>query len=123
MDQSKFNLPGALNNAPTAPPLDTPSSSAEKSASTSATLAQTAENLISLGMPNSENVTKPSATPDKPGANVLAMRMLCAFATQLERAGVAEWRQVKLKDGRSGWALFFSSANWRKDGNELVPTR
>jgi len=117
MDQLKFNPPGASNNAPTAPPLDTPSSSAEKSVSISDTLAQTApENLISLGMPNSENAMKPSA-------NALAMRMLCAFATQLERAGVAEWRQAKLKDGRSGWVLFFSSTNWRKDETELVPTR
>ena len=112
------NHRGGLNSVPTAPPQDTQFTNAG-SASTLGTSEPTVQPsqtyqdiapLLTLS-PNAENLS----------TNALASRMLAAFANQLERAGLVEWRHVTLKDQRAGWVLFFDADNWVKNGSELLP--
>ena len=116
-NQSQLNPSGVSNSAPTAPPPDMQSTNAAASASTLATLAQTVpENPISR---DTANLLESLQNDESLLANALAMRMLCAFADKLKAENMVSWHSVTLKDGRSGWALFFSADRWENTGQNL----
>lgn len=119
-NQAVSNLLGGLSNAQIALQQATQFSNAE-SASMSGTLEPTAQ--PSLDSQAIVPLLKLSPSAETLSANALASRMLAAFANQLERAGLVEWRHVTLKDQRSGWVLFFPASCWIKNGSELLPTR
>ena len=115
-----LNPPGALSNAPTVTLPAMPSTNAD-GVGISGTSGQTVQTSPICPDTASLSVSLPNGEIQE--ANALAMRMLMAFANQLQARGMVEWRVCKLRDGRVGWALFFPLPEWGKVGSEIVPTR
>lgn len=117
MKKQKSGQNGGSKDAATELPLDTQSTSVE--------LTKPQENHhISVMLDTTARQSKDSPATEKPlgvGHNANYANLISALADKL--GDLIEWRKITLKDGRSGWALFFSSDKWLVDPTtrELTP--
>jgi len=106
-DQTKSNQNGAQNGEMTALHRALLSTNA---ASTRSPKSPPTSDISGISVQKSQTSLQPTDNfQDAPNA----ARLIHALASKL--GTLVEWRFLTLKDGRQGWALFFSATKWEKD--------